>query len=268
MDDALFQRRGDRYTPTELAHGPWARDFLHGGPVCGLAAHAAQQRQPDPDFQPARLVVDLHRAVPAAPLEVDAACDRSTRRMTLTSVSIRAAGREVTRASALFLKRSEAPPGPALGRSIPKLAGPEGLETTPMIPREAHHLVPPGFHRHVELRWAPRAEGEPAAGWFRMPMPLLADEPTSPFVRAATLSDLGNAISGLARRAAQAAAAAYINPDTTLYLQRDPQDEWIGLELDTVGETAGVGLSHVRLHDAEGAFGHTLSARLFNPIER
>ena len=268
MDEALFERSGDLYTPTELAHGPWARDFLHGGPVCGLAAYAAQQRQPDSDFQPVRLVVDLHRAVPPTPPEGIATSERSTRRMTLAQVSIRADGREVTRASALFLKRSAAPPGPVLGREVPKLAGPDGLETATMIPREAYDLVPPGFHREVELRWAPRAEGEPAAGWFRMPAPLVGGEPTSPFVRAATLSDLGNAVSGLARRTAQAAAAAYINPDTTLYLHRDPQGEWLGLELDTIGEEEGVGLSHVRFHDADGAFGHTVSARLFNPIQR
>lgn len=268
MPDVLFERRGDTYTPTELAHGPWARGFLHGGPVCGLAAHAVEELLPDDGLQPARLVVDLHRAVPAAPLEVTATCERKTRRLALATVSICAAGREVTRATALFLRRSDAPHEAAVGRGIAPLAGPDGLKTTPMIPAEALHLVPPGFHREVELRWAPGRSPEAPAGWFRLPMSLLAGKPTGAFVRAATLSDLGNAIAGLARRAAQSSAAAYINPDMTLYLQRNPRGEWIGLELDTIGEADGVGLSHIRLHDTQGAFGHALSARLFNPIER
>jgi hypothetical protein len=264
----LFRQDGDLYTPTDLAHGPWARGFLHGGPVCGLAAHAAEQAQPQPDLRPARLVVDIHRAVPAEPLEVSSVCERSARRMALVNVTVRASGREVTRASALFLKPTDATPNPPTGRVISRLEGPAGLPTTPMIPPEAVDLVPPGFHRHVEVRWAPRDEMEPPAAWFRMPMPLLTESPTSPFVRAATLSDLGNAVAGLARRAAKQDSIAYINPDTTLYLHRVPQGEWLGLELDTAGEADGIGLSHIRLHDSEGPFGHTLSARLFNPITR
>ena len=91
MTATLFERAGDRYLPTGLAQGPWGHGFLHGGPVCGLAAHAAEALRPAPAFVAARLVVDLHRPVPASPLEVVATTETASRRIALVHVSIRAA---------------------------------------------------------------------------------------------------------------------------------------------------------------------------------
>jgi len=268
MPASLFERDGSAYVPTELAHGPWARGFLHGGPVCGLAAYAAETLKPGVEFVAARLVVDLHRPVPMAPLELVATRERASRRLALVNVAILADGREVSRASALFVRRSEAPPQAPAGRALAALAAAEDQEPRTLVSREVIGLIPPGFHCEVELRWAPKQHAEARAAWLRMPMAFVDDETASPFVRSATLSDLGNAIATMARRADGAPPVSYINPDVTLYLEREPRGEWIGLELDTLSETDGVGLAHVVLHDGDGPFGRALSARLFNPIER
>ena len=268
---ALFEVRGGTYHPTELAHGPWAVGFLHGGPVCGLAAHAAQSLRPDDGFAAARLTVDLHRPVPASPLEVEVREQRRSRRLALVGVSIRAGGTEVTRASALFVRRADAPEQPAAGRAATPLYGPEGLETVSMIPREALEHIPPGFHREVEVRYVPTAAGAPVAtrsAWMRVPMSVVAGVTTNGFVRTATLCDLGNAIAAMAPRPGSPRPASYINPDTTLYLEREPEDEWIGLELERASESGGIGLSHVAMRDSQGVFAHTLSARVWNPTER
>jgi hypothetical protein len=262
----LFERDGDRYVPTGLAQGPWALGFLHGGPVCGLAAHAAEALRPDPAFVAARLVVDLHRPVPLVPLEVAAKTETASRRIALVHVSIRAEGREVSRASALFLRRAEAPERPAVGRAAAPPTGPEGLETTSLIPRDGFGFVPPGFHREVELRHVPGRPTDRPAAWIRLPMGLIDAAPASPFARAAALSDLGNAIAALAPR--KGPQASYINPDTTLYLEREPLSDWIALDLDGLSETEGVGLANVALHDTRGPIGRVLSARIFNPVAR
>jgi hypothetical protein len=268
MAPTLFERRdASSYVPTELAHGPWAKGFLHGGPVCGLAAYAAEALRPSDEFIAARLAVDLHRPVPMAPLEVVATEQAASRRLRLVSVAIRAEGREVTRASALFTRRSEAPVRAPRRRRATALAGPDGLETTTLIP-PGQFDFPPGFHREVELRWLPSDPPSPRVAWLRMPMGLVDGERPSPFVHAATLCDLGNAIATVAMLDAGAPPASYINPDATLYLEREPRGDWIALELDTVSETDGVGLANVVLHDGAGPFGRTISLRLFNPVRR
>jgi hypothetical protein len=260
----LFERDRDTYLPTGLALGPWAPGLLHGGPVCGLAAHAAEALRPDAAFVAARLVVDLHHPVPLAPLEVIGTTETASRRIALVHVSIRAEGREVTGASALFLRRAEAPGRPAIGRAAARPTGPDGLETTSLIPREGFDFVPPGFHREVELRHVPGLPAGQPAAWIRLPMDLVDAAPTSPFVRAATLCDLGNAVAALAPR--KGPHAAYINPDTTLYLEREPASDWIAFQLEGLSETEGVGLSNVALYDTRGPIGRVLSARVFNPV--
>ena len=42
MPDALFERDGARFVPTELCRGPWSPDAQHGGPPAVLLARAAE----------------------------------------------------------------------------------------------------------------------------------------------------------------------------------------------------------------------------------
>ena len=83
MADALFTRDGDRVLPSTLAASAWGPDVLHGGPVAVLVASAAEQALPDPALQPARLTVDLFRAVPRAPLTTHVELIRTGRRIVL-----------------------------------------------------------------------------------------------------------------------------------------------------------------------------------------
>jgi hypothetical protein len=280
--NALFSREraggtdGDIYTPTELAHGPWMPGTLHGGPVCGLVAHAAEQLRPGAEFIPARLVVDMHRPVPMAPITVRATLERQSRRMALVSVVLFAedqkdetrANKEVTRGSVLFALSSEAPEHEAAGRSRPVPASPADLETTAIVPKGVALQFPPGFHREAEVRWVEGPGTPTPIGWVRMPMPLIAGEPTSPFERIATISDLGNAIASVTQRRGASPSAPYINPDTTLYLEREARGEWICLALDRLSETRGVGVSEVELLDEDGSVGRMLSSRIHNPSKR
>lgn len=276
--DALFSRErgvpgGDVYTPSELAHGPWMLGTLHGGPVCGLVAHAAEQLRPAAEFIPARIVVDMHRPVPMAPITVRAKLERQSRRMALVSVELYAKDKsggekEVTRGSVLFALSSDAPEHEAAGRSRPMPPGPADLETTAIVPKGVALQFPPGFHREAEVRWIEGPGTPTPLGWMRMPMPLIEGEATSPLERIATISDLGNAIASVTQRRGGMPSAPYINPDTTLYLEREAQGEWIGLALDRLSETRGVGVSEVELFDESGSIGRMLSARIYNPIAR
>jgi len=97
-------------------------------------------------------------------------------------------------------------------------------------------------------------------------MPLVAGEAPTPFERVATISDLGNAVASVTKREGTETPDAYINPDTTLYLEREATGDWIGLALDSLSETRGVGISEVVIFDEHGPLGRMLSARIHNPI--
>jgi acyl-CoA thioesterase len=274
MTDALFERQpgGDGelgvYVPSELAHGPWMVGTLHGGPVCGLVAHAAEQFRPDASFIPARAVVDMHRPVPMAPITVRARLERQSRRMALVSVELIANEKEVTRGSVLFARSSDAPKHRAEGHAHVMSRGPADIETTAIVPKGVAMDFPPGFHREAEVRWVEAPGTAAPVGWMRMPMALIAGETPTPFERIATISDLGNAVASVTKRRGDATPAAYINPDTTIYLEREARGEWIGLALDSLSESQGVGLSEVALFDEQGCVGRMLSTRIHNPITR
>lgn len=265
MPSALFDRDGDLFVPTSLSGSPWREGFLHGGPVCGLAAHAAARRGAGGDRVPSRLCVDLHSPVPMSPLRVRAAVARESRRIALVEVSIEAEQREVARATALFLAATDTAEHEPAGRPLEPPHGPGGLVSTTVVPPAVAARFPPGFHREAEVRWAsPPGSAAPAA-WIRMPMPLISTETLTAFEHVATISDLANAIASVTQRSGRHSAVAYINPETTLYLTREPEGEWIGLSLDSLAEDRGVGLAEVALFDTHGVLGRVMSARLANP---
>jgi hypothetical protein len=93
-----------------------------------------------------------------------------------------------------------------------------------------------------------------------MPMPLVQGEQASPLVRAMALGDFANAVASLSIR--KLAAPPFINVDTTLYLVREPEGEWIGMAADFAQAEAGVGLVEVIHYDHKGRYGRSLQARL------
>ena len=179
MREALFSLDGNVFVPHEDAHGPWMHGTLHGGPVCGLVAHVAEALRPQGGFVPARLVVDMHRPVPMAPIRTVARVERASRRMALVAVELHGTAvgaseeKEVTRASVLFVRGGEAPVHAPAGRPIESLGPHDGAETTAIVPPEVGERFPPGFHRQAEVRWLRGPGTEAPAAWMRMPMPLV-----------------------------------------------------------------------------------------------
>src|SRR5262245_60044856 len=95
MADALFERDGARFVPTELARGPWSRDALHGGPSAALLARAAERFEGGDGMLVTRLTVELLRPVPVAPLVLTAHLRRPGRKVQLVEASLGAGATEV-----------------------------------------------------------------------------------------------------------------------------------------------------------------------------
>lgn len=253
---AVYVPEGDAFVPTEHARGPWSPTAQHGGPPTGLLARAILGSEAARDLRLARITVDLFRVVPMAPVSTRVEVLRRGRRVALVRADLIAEGAVVAVAHGSLLAPSDTPP-----REHPHaLPGPEGLDTSRLLPDAVYEAIGFGFHSFVEVRWAKR-EDPGATAWFRVPGPLVEGEETAAFVRAAALSDYVNALCSLG---SVRQAAAFINTDTSVHFAREPEGEWLGLEVTGAADTDGVGFGEVLLHDVRGCIGRAVQARLAN----
>lgn len=265
MIDALFLRDGDYYIPTELAGGPWNPQHLHGGPPTGLLAQVLEAAADPAAMRLARLTIDLLRPVPRAPLQVSVETVRAGRRLQLLNGSIFADGVEVCRASALYLERQETEvPDYGQFRDAPMPKRDESnISTLADISGSSRkHGGLTGLHTTAEacLVDGTRGRGEGRV-WMRLPVPVVAGEPTSHTVQVATLADFGNGVGQLRLND----SAGSINTDITLYLHRTPTSPWLGLESRSRMEPNGAGLTETTLYDDAGPIGRVVQATLVMP---
>lgn len=261
---AVFVRDGEAFLPTAHASSPWGADRLHGGPTLGLLTRAVESELDADGWLPTRLTFDMFRPVPRAPLHVDTELLRSSGRLRLVSARLRSGPAEVARVTALGLRSGGHHKSGRRFVDAPHMAGPSGFETRPLLRGVRRSSLPPGFHTSVETRWLPQRVDGPLAIWFRIPMPLVAGEATSSLQCAAALADFCNALVSFAAPAGEHPSPPYINTDTTLYLERKPRGEWIGLLEGRSQEHDGISLTETALCDEHGCFGRAQQARLAN----
>jgi acyl-coenzyme A thioesterase PaaI-like protein len=248
VPDAVYVQEGsDRFAATELARGPWDPGAQHGGAPAALLARAVERVEAPREMAVVRLTYEFLRPVPLAPVTVRAAVLRPGRRVQLVAASLHAGEEEVARVTALRIRRDDVPAPPAAEAPAP--AGPdEGVLLEPPSER------PTSFAWNaMEIRFVAGSFWEvgPAFAWFRLRVPLLAGEAPSPLQRLAAAGDFGNGIA----TAVSWRTHVFINPDLTLYVERAPAGEWVGLDALTRVEGAGTGVSDSVLHDERGRVG-------------
>jgi hypothetical protein len=265
VSDAIYRRDGDVFVPNEWAGGPWSPLHQHGGAVAALLARGAREAARETGLRVARLTLDLFRPVPLEPLRLVRRFPRQGHRIAVAELSLLGGDVEVTRASALLLRERDelraGASGVASGDVPPP--PPERCDPLPFIPQEARKLVPPGFHWSLELRTAPASEAPLV--WMRTPLDVVEGEPADPLERAAAVSDLCFAVaSGAAVRRGPRPPNTihFINVDTTLYFERDPEGEWFALQPSVVADRAGTGVAEVVVSDVRGRYGRALQAIL------
>ena len=245
--------------PTAYGRGPWDHGLLHGGPVVGLAAWAAEQLAGDEPLNCARLTVELHHGVPVATLDVSATVVRSSRRSRVIDVSIRHDSTVVARATSQWLAPSsgwtsgQVDPPPRPDRADDPGAADVGY------PR-------PGFNCDAaELRYTSGSNevSGPAVIWARLTSPLIAGTSTSPFVCVATIADLA-AAAGFERGPND---EAFINADLTLQLDRYPDGEWLALDARTHRAPGAVGHNEATVFDGRGSIGRILQSLVEAPVQ-
>jgi Thioesterase-like superfamily len=254
LPDAVFHRDGDRFVPTELARGPWDPEAQHGGPSGALLAGLLEQHDAGPPAHVARMTIELLRPVPMQPLELRARTLRPGKKVQLVEGSVLAGGTEVVRATALRIRYADVefaePPG-------------DRLEPGPGALRERFEnlgVLNFGFAMEMSIAHGEVGVPGPAAVWFRLAVPIVANEETTPLMRVAAAADFGNGISG----AVTWDEYLFINPDLTIYLHRLPAGEWVGLDARTWPTHEGVGVADAALYDERGRIGRSVQALLLD----
>lgn len=246
--------------PTELTRGGWSDSAQHGGPPCGLLAHAIEDTETPVPMQVVRITFDLLRPVPLTLLTIQTKVVRPGRRIQMIQAVMEADGLEVARASALQIRIIDVElPEPVL----------DWIQPPP--PEEAHppewqqwaagaqHL--PRFYLDaIETRTFENSFYRPGRGvsWFRLRYPVIADLEPSALVRAATLADLSNGNSMML----DPRIFLYVNPDVTLYLHRMPVGEWIGMDSIAYQHGSGIGIADSQVFDRHGPFGRVNQGQL------
>jgi len=255
---AYVLRDGDSLIPTWLAQGPWG-ESLSGHVVGGVLGWALEHAVGDPEFQPARLTVDLLRPTAFEPLEITTAIQRDGRRIRLAEAALAQYGTVVARASALFLRRGEQPAGEVWSAPV----------AIPPLPDEPEQIPDAPFFIETYGWGAISADAGgtdwrhvsgPKYAWVRETRLLIDGEPLTPFIRAAMAGDVTSSLTHWGTKGLQ-----FINADYTLTLSRLPDGPYIGLASLTQHSHAGVATGLATLFDERGPIGSGMAVALANP---
>ncbi|MCW2523601.1 MAG: hypothetical protein JWO63_1936 [Frankiales bacterium] len=218
--------------------------MITGHHVAGLVAWGVERDVAEPELQVSRLTVDMFRPVPMRPLTVRTHPIREGRRLTVMGISILDDTVEVTRATALLLRRSEQPDGDPWTPPDWDVPTPESVTETS-----------PDSGLSWEIRTITDANGGQGKVWLRERAPFVEGQELSPLIRAAMMADYAHPISNAGRH-----GLSFINADLTVYLARYPAGEWIGVESAGHIGGGGIGVGSAWMHDSAGRFAHAVVA--------
>jgi len=209
----------------------------------------------------ARVTYELLRPAPVGAVEVRAEIVRPGGRVQLLEGSMVANGVEVVRARALRVRRAEleTTASAVKGSNCPAMPpGPDqGCPPVLDLPFRPIFILDAVEIRFVSGNWG----RGPATAWFRLSRPLVQGETPTPLQQLAAAGDFGNGISATLSWEEY----LYINPDLTLYVEREPVGEWICLESQTRIAAGGIGIAESVLYDERGRVGRATQALLVAP---
>jgi len=258
---ALYESAGDGgWRPDEATRGPWNPTHQHGGAPAALIGGLIERAEPGSQLRVVRVTVELVRPVPLEELRSEVEIVRPGRRVQLVEARLHAGDDLVARALGLRLRRDETSAAPP---SEPARAAPAPPDAS--LPVRAQHLRSDlaWFGQDgVDLRYARGDWGVGSAfAWVALRRPVIAGEEPSPLQRALAAADFGNGISA----ALDWSGWAFINPDLTLYLEREPIGSWVGLDATTRVGPDGIAVAESVLHDERGRVGRAVQALLLEP---
>jgi len=247
----LYEQRDGFLHAGELTRGPWDAQAQHGGPPAAILLRAFEAAADDDGLRFVRVTYELVRPVPIGALRAETSLVRPGRRVQLFEGSLSTAdGVEVLRARAL---RVAPAPVPAGGLAGPP-AGPDGFRPQPFLIAQSPTF--PGDGMEVRFAAGSYLEPGPATAWLRLRVPLVAGEETSPLQRLATAADFPNGIAN----ELPFSEFVFINPDLTVYVEREPRGEWICVDARMRVVEGGGAVAEAVLYDLDGRVGRAIQS--------
>ncbi|ORA18588.1 hypothetical protein BST14_06680 [Mycobacterium arosiense ATCC BAA-1401 = DSM 45069] len=260
MPEAFFTVDGDSFVPGAMTQGPWGA-AMGGQIVGGLLAWGIEQSGIDPDFQPARLTVDLIRPALLLPVQIRTSVQREGRRIRLVDAALMQRDTIVARASALFLRRGEHPEGQvwSLPVEMPPLpASQDGFPTDMPFHIWGYGATREGSPGIAAGEWE-QCHAQKFA-WARVFRPMVHDYALTPFTRLAFVGDITSSLTHWGT-----SGLRYINADYTVTASRLPDGEFVGLAAQSHYGTAGVATGAATLFDQHGPLGTSSALAVAQP---
>jgi hypothetical protein len=263
--DALYELRDGGVFATAYTRGPWDPQHQHGGAPAALMVRAFEQLDDNGGtLVISRVSYELVKPVPLGNLVVTAEVVRPGRRVQVLEGSIRTPdGTEVLKARAQRVLRAPVSAGGELSveRGAAEAAGgavapPPNWSTAEPSGFGAEQTMFPGDGMEIRFVEGAFFAAGPASAWFRLRVPVIAGETPSPLQRVAAACDYPNGISA----ELDWSRYVFINPDLTLYLEREPVGEWIALRAATRVLASGAGVAQAVLYDEQGRIGRSLQS--------
>jgi hypothetical protein len=263
VPDSFYEPDGELFVSTELTRGPWDPGAQHAGPPAALIGREVERLgggriggEGGPPAQVGRITYEVLRAVPIAPLRVEAKIVRPGRRVEMFEATLADEAGEALMSARGWRLRTEAVD---LGLPEPAPGPPPGPESGE--PRQFFQTgYDVGYHTAMEYLFTEGAfrEPGPAIVWLRMAVPLLPGETPTPLQRVLAAADTGNGVSAVL----DPSRYLFINVDLTVHLHRMPAGEWVCLDAVTLPEPNGVGMADTRLLDERGPIGRAAQTLL------
>jgi Thioesterase-like superfamily len=256
-DAALYIPDGKLYLPTHYSQGPWDPGAQFGGSPAALLATLIDTTPSLVPMQLARLTTDLMRPTPLTPLTAEVRIVREGKKIQVVAGSLYADGLEVTRATALRIRRATVE-----AEDLPDGRFPNPLPTAP-LPVEDDLFSrpdPPGSRLAIEYLFEGSGGYYRHPGWMRLRIDVIAGERPRPVARLAYVSDTA---SGVGHE--RSVPVSWINADVAINVVREPTGEWLSLDGRSWLGRTGSGQVQATISDTEGIVSTVSMVRLVDP---
>ncbi|MEV6274237.1 acyl-CoA thioesterase domain-containing protein [Nocardia sp. NPDC051832] len=251
---AFFEATPDGFEPLPFAQSAWSPTMINGPAVCGLLARELENQFCPAGFLPSRLTVDMFRAPQKKRTTVLTKVVREGNRIVVADAVLQQDGQDMARATAIFLKQSEQPPGERWTRAE--------APQPPDVPPADGPTVPWWNSSDSAEGWTNRIRDHQNDGHKKMwqtPISAVLGEAPSSFVGAAIIGESTSLLTNWGTE-----GVGFINADLTIALARPAEGLEIGLEADNHISVDGVAVGSATLFDRQGAFGTCVVTALAN----
>ena len=255
---ALFRAEGDTLVPQGIARSLWSENQMHGVATSGALARELENAvvaAGRDDLRPARYTVDLFKAPSMGPCTLASTVVREGSRLMLVDATLSQEGAVVARASCLFLKVSEDPPGDVWSPADAPTPPPLEIAAVSEEPR-----VPIFFSDGVG--WSQNFAEHQNAGrkqTWQSALAVVSGEKPTPFQALAGAADSTSMVLNWGSEGVQ-----YINTDVTLAISRVPVSQEIGLAATSRTSHDGIATGSCIVFDREGPIGTTTVTAISN----